>query len=73
VIQIVAKQLGKPVEEVVPEKRLIDDLDADSLDTVELTMAFEDEFEIEIPDQEAEKLLTVQAIIDYIKEKRGQD
>lgn len=73
IIQIVAQQLGKTLDEVTPEKRIVDDLDADSLDTVELTMAFEDEFKIEIPDEDAEKLVTVQAVINYIKKKTKQD
>ena len=56
-------------DEVVPEAKFIDDLGADSLDIVELIMAMEEEFDVEISDDEAEKLVTVQAAIDYIKER----
>ncbi|MFM7841686.1 MAG: acyl carrier protein [Nitrospira sp.] len=55
--------------EVVPDAKFVDDLGADSLDTVELVMAFEEAFDIEIPDEDAEKILTVGKAIDYIKEK----
>jgi len=64
---IVVEQLGVKPEQVVPEASLIDDLGADSLDTVELVMALEEEFETEIPDEEAEKIRTVGQIVDYIK------
>ena len=64
---IVVEQLGVKPEQVVPEASLIDDLGADSLDTVELVMALEEEFETEIPDEEAEKIRSVGQIIDYIK------
>ena len=64
--KIVAEQLGVKEEEVAPEKSFVDDLGADSLDTVELVMALEEEFETEIPDEEAEKITTVQAAIDYV-------
>ncbi len=63
---IVAEQLGVKAEEVKDEAKFIDDLGADSLDTVELVMALEEEFETEIPDEEAEKITTVQLAIDYI-------
>ena len=63
---IVVKQLSVKEEEVKNESKFIDDLGADSLDTVELVMAFEEEFETEIPDEEAEKITTVQEAIDYI-------
>ena len=53
----------------MPEASFVDDLGADSLDTVELVMAFEEEFDIEIPDEDAEKILTVGRAMDYIKEK----
>ena len=56
-------------EEVSPEAHFVEDLGADSLDTVELVMALEEEFEIEIPDEDAEKILTVGKALDYIKEK----
>ncbi|MBI4715945.1 MAG: acyl carrier protein [Nitrospirae bacterium] len=67
--KIVAEQLGVDLEDVTPEASFVDDLGADSLDTVELVMALEEEFDIEIPDEDAEKILTVQNSIDYIKEK----
>lgn len=67
--KIIAEQLGVDEGEVTPEASFVDDLGADSLDTVELVMAFEEEFEIEIPDEDAEKMVTVQNVIDYIKEK----
>ena len=63
---IVVKQLGVKEEEIKNESKFIDDLGADSLDTVELVMALEEEFETEIPDEEAEKITTVQAAIDYV-------
>lgn len=64
--KIVAEQLGVKAEEVVDTASFVDDLGADSLDTVELVMALEEEFETEIPDEEAEKITTVQAAIDYV-------
>ena len=64
--KIVAEQLGVKEEEVTLEKSFVDDLGADSLDTVELVMALEEEFETEIPDEEAEKITTVQLAIDYV-------
>jgi acyl carrier protein len=63
--KIIAEQLGVSLEEVTNEKAFIADLGADSLDTVELVMALEDEFNIEIPDDEAEQIKTVQAAISY--------
>ncbi len=66
VIKIVVEQLGVKEEEVVPTASFVDDLGADSLDTVELVMALEEEFETEIPDEEAEKITTVQQAIDYV-------
>ena len=63
---IVCEQLGVSAEEVKLEASFIDDLGADSLDTVELVMAFEEEFEIEIPDEEAENIQTVKNAVDYI-------
>lgn len=67
--KIVAENLGVEEDEVVPDAKFVDDLGADSLDTVELVMAFEEAFDIEIPDEDAEKILTVGKAIDYIKEK----
>ena len=63
---IVAEQLGIGVDEINNESSFIDDLGADSLDTVELVMAFEEEFDIEISDEQAENISTVQTAIDYI-------
>ncbi len=64
--KIVIEQLGVKEDEVTSEASFVDDLGADSLDTVELVMALEEEFDTEIPDDEAEKINTVQAAIDYI-------
>ena len=68
VTKIISEQLGKDESEINLESHFIDDLDADSLDTVELVMALEEEFETEIPDEEAEKITTVKLAIDYINE-----
>ena len=65
--EIVAEQLGVEEALVVPEASFMDDLGADSLDTVELVMALEEEFDIEIPDEEAEKIQSVGQAVDYIK------
>ena len=65
--KIVAEQLGVNEADVKNESTFVDDLGADSLDTVELVMALEEEFECEIPDEEAEKITTVQGAVDYIK------
>ena len=67
--EIIVEQLGVNAEQVKPEASFIEDLGADSLDTVELVMAFEEEFGAEIPDEEAEKLKTVGAVIEYLKGK----
>ena len=64
---IIVEQLGVDEEEVTADASFVDDLGADSLDTVELVMALEEEFETEIPDEEAEKITTVQQAVDYIK------
>ncbi|HEX8540418.1 MAG TPA: acyl carrier protein [Pseudomonas sp.] len=64
--KIVTEQLGVKEDEVVNTASFVEDLGADSLDTVELVMALEEEFETEIPDEEAEKITTVQAAIDYV-------
>jgi acyl carrier protein len=66
---IIAEQLGVKVEEVAAESSFVDDLGADSLDTVELIMALEEEFSIEIPDEDAEKMTKVADVIKYIEEK----
>jgi len=66
---IIAEQLGVKPEEVTPQASFIDDLGADSLDTVELVMALEEEFSIEIPDEDAEKMTTVGDAVKYIEEK----
>jgi len=68
---IVVEQLGVDEKEVTNTSSFIDDLGADSLDTVELVMALEEEFGAEIPDEDAEKITTVQAAIDYIKGQQG--
>jgi len=70
--KIVVEQLGVNEEDVTPDASFVDDLGADSLDTVELVMALEEEFGIEIPDEEAEKIKNVGQAADYIKE-HGQD
>lgn len=67
VVKIIVDMLGVKAEDVRPEASFVQDLGADSLDTVELVMALEEEFETEIPDEDAEKINTVQAAIDYIK------
>ena len=69
--KIVVEQLGVKEEEVTLEASFVDDLGADSLDTVELVMALEEEFETEIPDEEAEKITTVQLAVDYINANIG--
>ena len=65
--EIIVDQLGVDEKQVIPKASFIDDLGADSLDTVELVMALEEEFDIEIPDDEAEKIASVENAIDYIK------
>ena len=67
--KIVIEQLGVKEDEVKNEASFVDDLGADSLDTVELVMALEEEFDVEIKDEEAEKITTVQQAIDFIKER----
>lgn len=69
--EIISKQLGVDQSEVTPEASFVEDLGADSLDTVELVMAFEEAFSIEIPDEDAEKITKVKDAIDYIKNKQG--
>jgi len=67
--EIIAEQLGVKKEEIRPESSFVDDLGADSLDTVEIVMALEEEFGIEIPDEDAEKISTVGEAIQYIENK----
>jgi len=67
--KIVSEQLGVDVSEVTPQASFANDLGADSLDTVELVMALEEEFDIEIPDEAAEEIATVQSAVDYINNK----
>ncbi len=69
--EIISKHLGIDIEKVTPESSFMDDLGADSLDTVELVMAFEETFNIEIPDEDAEKITKVQDSVNYIKNKIG--
>jgi acyl carrier protein len=66
---IIVEQLGVTKEELAPEANFIDDLGADSLDSVELVMAMEEEFDIEIPDDDAEKIQTIEDVITYVKAK----
>ena len=66
VTKIIAEKLSVELEEVVPEASFVDDLGADSLDLVELIMSMEEEFDIEIPDEQAEKLVTVKDVFDFI-------
>jgi acyl carrier protein len=72
VIKMICEQLDVPEEDVVPKASFVDDLGADSLDQVELIMAMEEEFDISIPDEDAENIGTVQNAIDYIKKAIGE-
>jgi len=67
--KIIVERLGVDDEDVTPEASFVDDLGADSLDTVELVMAFEEAFDVQIPDEDAEKILTVQNAVDYITQR----
>ncbi|QUB95830.1 acyl carrier protein [Leptotrichia sp. oral taxon 218] len=66
---IVAEQLGVDEDQVTEDASFVDDLGADSLDTVELIMAFEEEFDVEIPDEDAQKIKTVKDVMEYIESK----
>lgn len=68
---IIVDQLGVNADQVTPEAKFVEDLGADSLDTVELVMAFEEEFDIEVPDEEAEKLQSVGDVISFINSQQG--
>ena len=70
--EIIVEQLGANADQVVPEAKFIEDLGADSLDTVELVMALEEEFGSEIPDEDAEKLTTVGDVIKYIEDQQAR-
>lgn len=69
--EIIAEQLGINEEDILLESSFVEDLGADSLDIVELVMALEEEFEIDIPDEDAEKIETVKELIDYVSSKTG--
>ena len=71
IIQIISEQLGKDKSEIKMSSHFIEDLDADSLDTVELVMALEEEFDIDIPDEAAEKITTVESAVDFIVESKA--
>lgn len=71
VTDIIVDQLGVNAEQVTPEAKFVEDLGADSLDTVELVMAFEEEFGIEVPDEEAEKLQSVGDVLSYVNSQQG--
>lgn len=68
---IIVEQLGVSADQVNPEAKFVEDLGADSLDTVELVMAFEEEFDIEVPDEEAEKLQSVGDVLTFINSQQG--
>ena len=69
---IIVTELGASPDKVVPEAKFVEDLGADSLDTVELVMAFEEEFGIEVPEEEPDKLLSVGAVVSYIEGLKGE-
>ncbi len=71
--KIVTEQLGVKEDEITADSSFVDDLGADSLDTVELVMAFEEEFETEIPDDDAEKMVTVKDAVTYIVDRLGKE
>ena len=68
--EIIVEQLGVDADQIKPESNFVDDLGADSLDTVELIMAFEEEFDVEIPDEDAQKIKTVKDVMEYIEAKQ---
>ena len=70
--EIIVNELGASPDKVVPEAKFVEDLGADSLDTVELVMAFEEEFGIEVPEEETDKLLSVGAVVSYIEGLKGE-
>jgi acyl carrier protein len=72
IIEIVAEQMGVDKSEITKETSFVNDLNADSLDTVELVMEFEDEFELSIPDEEAEKIQTVGQAVDFISKAKNE-
>ena len=71
VIDVIVEQLGVDREKVTPDAKFIDDLGADSLDTVELVMTFEEKFSLEVPDEDAEKLRSVADVVKYIEEHKA--
>ena len=71
IAEIIVEQLGVSREEISPDASFVEDLGADSLDIVELVMAMEEEFDVEIPDEDAEKIQTIAAAIQYLREKLG--
>ncbi|MCH5285556.1 MAG: acyl carrier protein [Akkermansiaceae bacterium] len=71
VIDVIVEQLGVDREKVTPDAKFIDDLGADSLDTVELVMTFEEKFSVEVPDEDAEKLKSVADVVAYIKSQKA--
>ena len=71
IVKIICEQLDVPEEDVTPSAAFVDDLGADSLDQVELIMAMEEEFDVSIPDDDAEKIATVQNAIDYVKNAKA--
>ncbi len=72
IVDLIVDQLGVDADSVTPQAHFIDDLGADSLDTVELVMAFEEEFDMEVPDEDAEKLETVSDVTDYLKQRLSE-
>ena len=73
ITQLIAEQLNIKPEDITPEQKIIDDLKADSLDVVELVMNLEDHFKLQIPDEEAEKLITVKDVIQYVTSRTKTD